>query len=275
MNPISNTAFYCCGVRMQDAELTPSLCNDHFAKRFMDAHGIQIFEPFKSEIRANISNTLRCHMIDEAIRSSLSENVDSLVITIGAGFDTRPYRLNGGTWVELDEAQIIEYKNEKLPIIECKNKLTRIAIDFSNETITEKLASFKRNMPVIIVIEGVFMYLEEKTIANTLRQLQQLFPQHVLLCDLMTRKFFEKFAASVHSKLISAGAQFTARPEDPAEIFIKNAYIETSRTPTFRRANELGILWKRAKIPPLIAKLIYRVFIKDINGYAIHRFEFG
>ena len=28
MNPITNTAYYCCGVRMDDAERTPSLCSD-------------------------------------------------------------------------------------------------------------------------------------------------------------------------------------------------------------------------------------------------------
>ncbi len=275
MNPISNTAFYCCGVRMLDAEHPRSLCNDHFAKRFMDERGMQIFEPFKSEILPNISNTVRCHIIDEFIRSQLIENADSLVISVGAGFDTRPYRLKGGHWVEVDEPKIIIYKNEKLPITECANSLTRISIDFANEALTKKLEAYRTHQHIVIVIEGVFMYLEDNAIETTIKQLQTLFPKHVLLCDLMTKKMFDKFARSVHDKLVEAGAQFTTRPDNPAAIFTRHTYTESSRTPMFKRAYELGVLWDRVRIPAPIAKLLYVTIMKDISGYAIHRFEYG
>jgi methyltransferase (TIGR00027 family) len=258
---------------MLDAEHPRSLCHDHFAKRFMDARGLRIFAPFRSETLPNISNTVRCHIIDEAIRSQLAEHPDSLTITVGAGFDTRPYRIKGGEWVEIDEPQIIEYKNEKLPITECTNKLTRISIDFANETLIEKLAAYRQHPHIIIVIEGVFMYLQDMAIADTLKQLQQLFPQHVLLCDLMTRPFFEKFAQSVHNKLVEAGAQFTTRPDKPAEIFTQNGYAETAYTPMLNRASELGILWDRAKIVAPNANLPLGILMKDLDGYAVHKFK--
>jgi methyltransferase (TIGR00027 family) len=275
MNPISNTAFYCCGIRMLDAEHPRSLCNDHYAKRFMDKRGLQIFEPFKSEILPNISNAVRCYIIDEAIRSQLTTHPDSLIITIGAGFDTRPYRIKGGHWIEVDEPQIIEYKNEKLPIAECTNKLTRISIDFANETLTEKLEAYRNHQHIIIAIEGVFMYLENDTVEDTIKQLQTLFPRHILLCDLMTKKMFDQFARSVHDKLVEAGARFTARPDNPATIFTQHGYVEYSCTPMFKRSYELGVLWDRAKIPAPIAQLLYKTVMKNISGYAIHRFEFG
>jgi len=260
---------------MLDAEHPRSLCNDHFAKRFMDERGMQIFEPFKSETMPNISNTVRCYIIDESIRNQLIENPDSLIISIGAGFDTRPYRQKGGHWVEVDETQIITYKNEKLPIAECANSLTRISINFANETLAEKLKAYGTHQNIIIVIEGVFMYLEDDAIEATIKQLQTLFPKHVLLCDLMTKRFFDKFAHSVHDKLVEAGGRFTARPDNPATIFIRHAYTESSRTPMFKRGYELGVLWDRVKIPSPIAKLLYKTIMKDISGYAIHRFEYG
>ena len=275
MNSISNTAFYCCGVRMLDAEHPRSLCHDIFAKRFMDERGMQIFAPFRTETLPNISNTVRCHIIDEAIRSQLITHPDSLIITVGAGFDTRPYRITGGEWVEIDEPQIIIYKNTKLPIIECPNKLTRISIDFFNEKLIEKLAAYRAHQHIIIVIEGVFMYLENPAIESTIKQLKTLFPKHILLCDLMTKKMFEQFAQSVHNKLVDAGARFTARPDNPAATFMQHGYTEFSRTPMFKKAYELGVLWDRAKIPAPIAKLLYKTILKNISGYAIHRFEFG
>jgi methyltransferase (TIGR00027 family) len=275
MNPISNTAFYCCGVRMLDAEHPRSLCNDIFAKRFMDERGMQIFEPFKSETIPNISNTVRCHIIDESIRNQLIAYPDSLIVTVGTGFDSRPYRLKGGEWVDIDEPQIILYKNEKLPIGECTNKLTRISIDFANETLTEKLKAYRKYQHVFIVIEGVFLYLENEAIETTIKQLQTLFPKHILLCDLMTKKMFEKFVQSVHDKLVAAGASFTKRPDDPSAIFKLLGYVESSCMPMQKKAAELGILWDRAKIPAPVAKLLYKTIMKDISGYAIHRFEYG
>ena len=173
---------------MLDAEHPRSLCHDIFAKRFMDERGMQIFAPFRTETLPNISNTVRCHIIDEAIRSQLITHPDSLIITVGAGFDTRPYRITVGEWVEIDEPQIIIYKNTKLPIAECPNKLTRISIDFFNEKLIEKLAAYRAHQHIIIVIEGVFMYLENPAIESTIKQLKTLFPKHILLCDLMTKK---------------------------------------------------------------------------------------
>ncbi|GJL83614.1 MAG: hypothetical protein DHS20C01_32480 [marine bacterium B5-7] len=103
---------------MEDAKKVRSTCNDVYAERFMDERGRQIFEPFKSEKMPNISNITRCRLIDDYLLSELAENNQLTIVTIGAGFDTRPYRLMGGNWLEIDEPQIIGYKNEKLPVEE-------------------------------------------------------------------------------------------------------------------------------------------------------------
>ena len=270
-NDVSNSAFYCCGVRMEDARQPFPICNDRFAQRFMDEHAVTVFEPFRTETLPNISNATRCRIIDDILRSELKP--DSTIISIGAGFDTRPYRLKGGTWIELDEAPLLAYKNEKLPAAECGNPLRRIAIDFSRESLGDKLAGVGANQPVIIVIEGVFMYLEPAAILANLRELRRLFPHHILLCDLMNRRFFEKFSGSVHAKLVAMGGTFTARPEHPEEIFLHNGYLEADRIPMVRRALELGVYRRRLGIPDFLAKLMLNFFLKDLSGYAIFQFR--
>ncbi len=260
---------------MLDAEHPRSLCHDIYAKRFMDERGMQIFEPFKSETMPNISNSVRCYSIDEAIRHQLKTHPNSLIVTVGAGFDSRPYRIQGGQWVEIDEAHLMKLKDEKLPISECANTLTRICIEFATETLLDKLDAYRQHQNVIIVIEGVFMYLEESAIHATISQLQTLFPQHILLCDLMSKKFFDQFAQRIHNKLVQAGGRFTARPENPVEIFLQHGYQTQYHWPNFKRAEELGVLWDRAKIPSLIAKLLYKTVLKNMNGYGIHQFKYG
>src|SRR5215470_1163030 len=197
MKPISKTAFYCCGVRMQDAEREKPVCGDTYAKVFMNEQGLQILEVFKNETRPNTSNVGRHRIIDDLLRQELVAKPDLTVVIIGAGFDTRAFRLKGGTWIELDEPQVITYKEERLPAANSENELQRISIDFATDSLEQKLAPFSGRNLVVVVIEGVFMYLEEGAIEQTLLTLHRLFPRHKLICDLMTRDFFEKNASTI------------------------------------------------------------------------------
>ena len=135
MKPISQTAFYCCGVRMQDAEAARPVCNDVYAKLFMNEDGLRILEKFKDEVNPNTSNVARHRLIDDLLREELLAHPELRVVLIGAGFDSRAYRLKGGTWIELDEPQVIAYKNERLPASQAQNPLQRIAIDFSTDSL--------------------------------------------------------------------------------------------------------------------------------------------
>ena len=119
------------------------------------------------------------------------------------------------------------------------------------------------------------MYLTPEAITATLADLKASFPNHILLCDLMNRKFFDRFAGSVHEKIAALGARFTERPEAPEEIFLNGGYRLREAIPTFQRAAELGILRERAGIPRLVSRLLLAVFMRDLNGYRACRFETG
>ena len=140
MKPISKTAFYCCGIRMQDAERSEPVCGDIYAKFFMNEDGVRILEAFEDETYPNASNVARHRIIDDFLRQELLADSGLCVVIIGAGFDSRAFRLKGGVWVELDEPQVILYKNERLPASDCANELHRIPIDFSTDSLEEKLS---------------------------------------------------------------------------------------------------------------------------------------
>ena len=115
MNPISNTAFYCCGIRMLDAQSRRPICNDMYAEGFMDQRGLDILHRFGGELRPNMSNVARHRYIDDELRARLANNAKLRIALIGCGFDSRAFRLQGGDWIELDEPALIDYKNAKLP----------------------------------------------------------------------------------------------------------------------------------------------------------------
>jgi len=247
---------------MQDAEREKPVCGDTYAKVFMNEQGLQILEAFKDETRPNASNVGRHRIIDDLLRQELRAHPNLTVVIIGAGFDSRAFRLKGGTWVELDEPQVITYKDERLPSSSSENELHRIAIDFSTDSLEQKLSSFSNRAPVAVVIEGVFMYLEEAAIAQLLKTLHRLFPRHKLICDLMTREFFKKNASTIHEKLTGMGATFKFTVDNPEEVFLTNCYRVIKRIQIVEKAVQFSM--------PRMPKLVWKVLRRTLpEGYSI------
>jgi methyltransferase (TIGR00027 family) len=267
LKPISKTAFYCCGVRMRDAEGPSPVCGDSYARLFMNEEGLRILAAFDDEPRPNASNVARHRVIDDIIRRELAADPKLLVVIIGAGFDTRAYRLKGGAWVELDEPQVIAYKEERLPASECENELRRIPIDFSAESLEEKFAPFAGRGRALVVVEGVFMYLDEGAIRELLLTLHRLFPRHTLVCDLMNRRFFEKYGQTINKKISGMGAPFRFTVDDPERVFLEGGY---------RRASKISVIEKSVEFQRagIIPRLVLKTFLRKLAaGYAIHVFE--
>lgn len=251
---------------MRDAEREMPVCGDTYAKLFMSEEAMKILDKFKDEVGPNTSNVARHRIIDDLLRDELVAHPNLTVVIIGAGFDSRAFRLKGGSWVELDEPQVIAYKNERLPASQSPNELERISIDFSTDSLEEKLWSYAGRSPVVVVIEGVFMYLDEETIKQLLQTLHRAFPHHKLICDLMTRKFFEKFGRTIREKITGMGAPFKLTTDNPEALFVQSGYRRIGWYSMMEKAFE----FESKKIP----KIVLRTFLRALTkGYAIYVFE--
>jgi hypothetical protein len=89
MKPVSNSAFYCCGIRMRDAESRQPICGDSYARQFMDARGLAIFQEFATQSAPNASNVARHRYIDDFLRARIGREPDLQVVLLGCGFDSR------------------------------------------------------------------------------------------------------------------------------------------------------------------------------------------
>lgn len=265
-NPISRTAYYTLSVRAWDAAQQKPLCGDSFAAAFMNAEAKQIWEQFNGFHKANASNAARHAIIDEHLRTELASNPKARVIVIGAGFDTRAFRLKGGRWVEVDEAAILTYKEASLPAATAPNPLTRVSISFSDESLAERLAPFAGTEPVHVVIEGVLMYLTQAQRRELLEALRKLFPRHFIYCDLMRQSFFERYSRDLHEQIVSIGAAFTDMNEAPEKLFIDAGYRPLACTSIPLYAAKLGGFG----IPPFMISWFLGTLRR---GYCIWKFE--
>ncbi|HLA43280.1 MAG: class I SAM-dependent methyltransferase [Oxalobacteraceae bacterium] len=264
MKPISSIAFYCCGVRMQDSAGKNSICRDVYAKLFMDEYGRCIYDKFKEQTICSASIIVRHRIIDDVLRRMLRSCPDLCIVTIGAGFDSRPYRLAGGNWFELDEPQVIAYKNQRLPISECANPLCRLPIDFCKDSLKEKLSPIADSYAgeIVFILEGIFIYLDKNEIGKLLETLDNLFPKHRLICDLVSRQMVESYGQRLQEIIIEIGASFKA-VDNPESIFLSSGYRVKKTISVLEASADLGI----NRIPKFILKCFCN---REIQGNSVY-----
>jgi len=264
LKPISNTAFYCCGIRMRDAEGPRPICGDQFAKLFMNEQGMEIFRRFAGERGPNVSNVARARYIDDLLRVRLAADPQLQVLLIGCGFDSRAFRLSGGAWFELDETALIEYKNARLPPAQCPNRLQRIAIDFATEALADKLGGLASERAAVVIIEGVSMYVSPESLRTTLEALKRRVPRHEVIADLMTRAFLDRYGASIRAIIAQLGAQMIPA-DDPAQPFERAGYRELASCSIAAQAFRYrGLPW--------LAPLVRLAFPGLFSGYTVRVF---
>lgn len=266
MDAVGQTAYYCCGVRAADAASGKPVCGDQYAQRFMTEEGRAAFAPFAGLTTPNASNATRARLIDDLLRARLRDDPRQKIILMGAGFDTRAYRLGGGDWVEFDQPELLARKTSLLPISECPSPLTRVGVDFSHDVLARKLAPFKGTPHALVVLEGVSMYLTPEQQKQTLAALAAAFPGHTLICDLMSARFANRVASSFRAILRGLGTDFAAQRDDPRQTFLEAGYVAEQRLSILGRARELGAV----RIPGFLFNTVLRT-LRD--GYCVHVFK--
>jgi methyltransferase (TIGR00027 family) len=265
-NPISRTAYYTLAVRAADAARSKPILGDTFAQRFMNEEATALWQEFTSFRPANGSNAARHAIIDEHLRRAIAEDPQATIVIVGAGFDTRAFRLRGGHWFEFDEPEILDYKESRLPAAEAPNPLRRVAVEFARERLADKLASITPPASVHIIVEGVLMYLNREQRLSLLRTLADTFPHHTVYCDLMRKRFFETYSRDIHDTIVGMGTTFTDMEEHPERLFTENGYSQVAMTSVPLYAAE------RADIG--IPRFAIRYFLRTLrNGYVIAVFR--
>ncbi|WP_158620326.1 MULTISPECIES: class I SAM-dependent methyltransferase [Corallococcus] len=265
-NAVSKTAYYTLGCRVADARKPRPLCGDTFASRFMNDEARQVWERFQSFTQPNASNAARHQIIDTLVQEELDRDPQARVVVLGAGFDTRAYRLRGGRWLEIDDASIITQKDASLPVTEAKNPLERIAIDFATESLAARLAPYRDSRRTHVIIEGVLMYLTHAQRRDMLAVLRDVFPQHAVYCDLMKASFLNAYSRDLYAVLSEMGAFFQDMTDAPEAVFLEAGYTPASSTSVPLRSAELA----GQRVPAFVIRHVLRP-VRD--GYRIWKFE--
>jgi methyltransferase (TIGR00027 family) len=112
---------------------------------------------------------IRTCIIDELIQQAITEGVDT-ILNLGAGLDTRPYRMTLPEtlrWIEVDHPAIIEWKRTQLSQEKPRCQLESIALDLADAPARRQLLDevASRSGKVLVLTEAVTPYLPEAAVA--------------------------------------------------------------------------------------------------------------
>ncbi len=116
---------------------------------------------------------MRTRYIDDVVTAGVDGGIGQVVI-LGAGLDTRAYRLASlaeATVFEADLPEIQRLKRDRLRGRPCAaGELRYVTVDFNTEPLDQALgaAGFDRSRPAVFVWEGVTQYLTEAAVRSTL-----------------------------------------------------------------------------------------------------------
>jgi methyltransferase (TIGR00027 family) len=178
INSVTDTALWMAAVRAAEGERADAVFHDPLDAILAGDRGRKIARSFSRMAMIAWGVVLRTSAIDRLIDVALQSGVDT-VLNLGAGLDTRPYRMDLTSqlhWIEVDFSAIVETKNAKLNGYTPVCNLERIAMDLSDRPARHELfAKYAASSDRMLVItEGVISYFSNDEIAILAKELLAL-----------------------------------------------------------------------------------------------------
>ena len=141
----------------------------------------------------------RTIVLDRLTKARLGAHPGAVVVNIACGLDTRCYRMSGyAHWYNLDLPETMAVREKLLPESGTISQIAMSAMEDWGSKISEQ------NVPVLIVIEGLTMYLNAKDVQQIFAVISSRFSQATIFVETMNpmivKRFKEKSIEGSHAK---------------------------------------------------------------------------
>lgn len=254
---ISDTSFLVAYFRAQETDRADAIFADPLAKKLVGERGEHMAHSISGMSKyvewSVISRTI---IIDRFIQKLVqSGSVDS-VLNLGAGLDTRPYRLNLPSdlkWVEVDHPDIIRHKNEILKSEKPYCQLLRVELDLANRIERKKFFTdiLNTSKSVLVLTEGVLFYLNEEQVAGLGEDLYLQSRFCFWIAEYLHPRVYPHLKTRTH-KVKMRNSPFLFFPKNWFDFFKNLGWVELET----RYTDEIAVEFSRTPPMPWYAKLI-------------------
>lgn len=187
----------------------------------------------------------RTIVLDELAKKYLAKNRGAVVVNIACGLDTRCYRMSGYEhWYNLDLPETIEVRKKLLPEEGKISQIAMSAMDDWGGEITEQ------DKPVIVIIEGLTMYLSEKDVKEIFDVISKRFEHVTVLVETMNPTMVKRMK---EKSIEGSNAKFTWGVKNGTELakLLPNFRLIEEHSLAEGMAEFIAIFKLLAKIKPV------------------------
>jgi len=276
---VSDTAFWIAHLRALESERADALFRDPLAGRLAGERGREITASMPIPRMVGWTVAIRTCIIDDYIEFAIDEDVDT-ILNLGAGLDTRPYRMNLPAtlqWIEADYPHLIEYKESMLAGEKPRCRLERVKIDLANPPERRNmLASVNaRARKMLVLTEGVVPYLSLEEAAPLADDLKALDHVRYWIVDYFSAEAM-KYRRQKSMQRAMRNAPFRFAPADWFGFFREHGWQVKEMRYVTEEAERLGrpvplptLLMLAMKTWALFASKERRKAVLQSMGYAL------
>lgn len=273
LTDISDTALWIAAIRAQETARPDAIFRDPLAAKLAGTRGPEIMSVMPHPEAMAFAMAIRTVAIDRLVLETVPLGIDT-VINIGAGMDTRPYRLplpRQLCWIEIDYPHVIEYKTAQLTGEKPNCQLQHIAADITQDTARRQLFADlgSRTKNALIITEGVIGYLTNDAAAALSRDLLAVptFRYWIQDCSSGKRRRHQR-ARDLAKHLQYAPLQFTI--DHPIPWFTGHGWNLHEKLHIMDEADRV-----HRAFPPLFPwNILLRLFPKQIKNFGNKMYAF-
>ena len=192
----------------------------------------------------------RTIVLDRLTTAYLAGHPGAVVVNIACGMDTRCYRMTGYRhWYNLDLPETMAVREKLLPESGAVTQIAMSAMDDWGSRIEETDA------PVLIIIEGLTMYLTEADVQRIFAVIAGRFPQAAVLVETMNPMVVKRFK---EKSIEGSNAKFTWGVRDGRAL--------AALLPDFRFVAEHGLTEGMAVFAPVYKLLDKLPAVRNISN---------
>ena len=198
----------------------------------------------------------RTIVLDQLTKAWLGAHPGAVVINIACGLDTRCYRMAGyAHWHNLDLPETMAVREKFLPESGAISQIAMSAMDDWGGEISELS---EQNVPVLIVIEGLTMYLSERNIQRIFTVISSRFSNATVFVETMNPAIVRHFK---EKSIDASNAKFNWG--------IKNGKTLAELLPDFRFVEEHSLTEGMAAFAPVYKLLDRLPAVRNISNKII------
>jgi len=166
---VSDTALLVAGCRAAESERTDAFFHDPFAARLAGERGMAMFHALPHGKIMGFGVAIRTRFLDELLLDALESTGVAIVVSAGAGLDTRPWRLElppDLRWLEVDFPAILDYKDSLMATEKLACRRERLTVNLNDAAQRRAVYAAVGAAPALMITEGLLMYLPAATVES-------------------------------------------------------------------------------------------------------------